>query len=379
MHSERIIGIKPLGKKRVVDIEVDNKSHTFLCNGIETSNSHAISYAMSSYLCAWVKYHLPLHFFASWIGMAHHKQKSKDELRELVYEAKEFGVDVLPPSILDTRDPWVSIDNGKVRLGLQNTSKVGESHIHKMREIIAEASNTLGKNINEFTWLEMLMFVLDHMSEPTVVGLISVGAVPFKIPRGEQLHEFKGLCELNTREKDWMRERFGQYGSVQEAINLGLSSVGKNRCFFNENRRKNAESVLTVLLNPPMSTGDTVRSIVNSEETILGVGVSATRLDDTDRQAYDTTCAEIKAGKESRNMRLVVEILAQREYIIKKGNFQGQPMGYITVGDDTGSIEDVTVFPQVYESCVGELYTGNVIVLDCYVKNGIIARNIHGI
>lgn len=371
--------IEPLYYHRVIDIEVDNESHTFLCNGIETSNSHATGYAMLAYLCAWVKHHLPLHFFASWIGMAHHKQKAKDELRELVYEAKEFNIDVMPPSILDTRDPWVTIDDHRIRLGLQNTSSVGASHVHKIRETIQSAEDTLNKKITDFTWLEMLMFVLDELSEPVVVNLISVGGVPSKISRVAQLHEYKCLCELTAREKDWMRNMFGQYASLAEAIALGIESTGKSRCFFNKNRVQNATSILSILKNPPMSTNDSVRSIVNSEETILGVGISATRLDSPDRPAYDTTCAELKSGKESRSMRLVVEILAQKEYIIKKGLHEGRPMGYLTVGDETGSVEDVTVFPDVYESCVGELYTGNVIVLDCYVKNGVIARNIHGI
>jgi DNA polymerase III alpha subunit len=45
-----------------------------------------------------------------------------------------------------------------------------------------------------------------------------------------------------------------------------------------------------------------------------------------------------------------VEVQAVREFKVKKeGKNQGRPMAYLSVGDETGVLDDVTVFPDAWD------------------------------
>ena len=343
------------------------------------NKSHAVGYAITAYLCAWVKHHMPLHFYRAWIGMAHEKQFHKEEMMELFYDAKEFGVEILTPSILKTKDNWAMFDNKSIRLGLLNISGVGESHLKNIKQKISDAETTLSKNLQDFNWLEYMFFVLGGLSETVSSGLVSVGSIPLPISRKQQLYELNMFNQLNDREKGWLTDRFGQYNSLIEAIELGLSSTGKNRCFFNEGRKKNAESILIALKNPPTKTEDDVQWIINKERAMFGVSVSYGLNNTSSKYLANTTCEEIRDGKQSNNMYLVVEIVKKRELTVKNGANKGEKMGYITVADETGSLEDVVVFPDLYNKHICELYEGSMIVLKCYIKQSIIASNINAI
>lgn len=341
------------------------------------NKSHAIGYAINAYLCAWVKYHLPLHFYRTWIGMAHEKPFHKEEMMELVYDARECGVEIVSPSILRTDNDWAMFDNKKIRLGLGNIAGMGSSHITQLKNTITTAVDTLNKPLDQFNWLEYLMFVLSNTTEPVAVGLVSAGAIPASISRREQLHELTVFTQINAREKNWLLERFGQYDTLSQAIELGLESAGKNRCFFNASRQENAKSLLCMLNEPPTSTEDNIQWIINKERAMFGVSISHNTYDKSSRYLANTTCQEIKDGKNTGNMYIVAEIIKKREFVVKNGVSKGEKMGYITVADETGTLDDIVIFPDLYNRHICEIYEGNLIMLKCYIKKGIVASSIN--
>ena len=98
MQAEKIIGIKPIGKHPTMDIEVGNKNHTFFGNGIATSNSHAVGYAMNSFLSAYSKVHFSKLFYWSYLSEAKQKVKPFLEVYQLVNNAKAQEVPINGPN-----------------------------------------------------------------------------------------------------------------------------------------------------------------------------------------------------------------------------------------------------------------------------------------
>jgi len=71
----KIISARPVGPRRMFDLEVAHPSHNFqLSNGVITSNSHAICYTVIAYACAFLKYHFELEW---WCGLLRNADKKE--------------------------------------------------------------------------------------------------------------------------------------------------------------------------------------------------------------------------------------------------------------------------------------------------------------
>ncbi len=76
--SRKIVRVSPVGKRQMYDIEVSNPKHNFcLPNGIITSNSHSVCYAIVAYSCAYLKKHFPLEWWCAVLSNA-----NKNEIAE---------------------------------------------------------------------------------------------------------------------------------------------------------------------------------------------------------------------------------------------------------------------------------------------------------
>ena len=81
---------------------------------IEASNrylfnrSHGIEYAINSYRTAYCKANYPLEFYCSYLLGCKWKQDSSESVKELVIDAREFGVEFGLPTLLDKkRVPYI--------------------------------------------------------------------------------------------------------------------------------------------------------------------------------------------------------------------------------------------------------------------------------
>jgi len=64
--SVKIRSIEFYGNETVYDVEMDNPAHNFVINnGIVTSNSHSVSYAVLGYYGQWIKVNYPLQYWAT--------------------------------------------------------------------------------------------------------------------------------------------------------------------------------------------------------------------------------------------------------------------------------------------------------------------------
>lgn len=131
---KRLVSAEPIGERETYDIEMVTEPHNFvLANGLITHNSHAVSYGLLSYWCAWIKAHHPLAFAAACLRNAKDDEQTIKLLRELVTE----GFTYVPFDRERSEMNW-SVQDGTLYGGLLGIKGIGES---KAKDILHNRAN----------------------------------------------------------------------------------------------------------------------------------------------------------------------------------------------------------------------------------------------
>lgn len=94
MNKTKIKSVKYVGSLPTMDLEMENKSHTFFANGIATSNSHSVEYSVISYWDGWLKCHYPLQFFAAYLTYA-----NDDKKKQIMQDILDRGILIQLPKV----------------------------------------------------------------------------------------------------------------------------------------------------------------------------------------------------------------------------------------------------------------------------------------
>jgi len=87
------------------------------------NRSHAVSYAIVGYQTGWLKAHYPAEFLAA--SLSHHLS-SRDKVTKFIEDAKNHGIDVLPPDVNESDINFTVNAQGNIRFGLAAVKGVGE-------------------------------------------------------------------------------------------------------------------------------------------------------------------------------------------------------------------------------------------------------------
>ena len=141
----KIVDIKYAGKHQTYDLEVDHPDHQFyLSNGVLTSNSHAIAYAIDSYYGAW----LMTYYETDWLATCLQSENANVEgLAWMISEIKQLGYKISTPDINHSTNEWTWSEKLQAFVPpLSSLKGVGESAVE---EIIA---NRPYKSIEDMLW-----------------------------------------------------------------------------------------------------------------------------------------------------------------------------------------------------------------------------------
>jgi hypothetical protein len=127
-------------------------------------------------------------------------------------------------------------------------------------------------------------------------------------------------------------------------------------------RESAVQSAARLLEYPPSPRVDTPLEIADHEEELLGISITCGRIDACDISAVNTSCRDFLAGKNGF-MILGVEIQAVREVRTKKGAAPGSKMAFLTVADQSCSLEDVVCFPETWKEYRHVLTDGNTVIV----------------
>lgn len=363
MRKAKIVGIKHIGLKSCMDIEVDSHQHVFYGNNMVVSNSHSVSYAVCSYWSAYEKAHNPLQFFLSYLYFANEKQDPHREIYELISEAKLFDIQIKTPSLKYFSDKF-SIKNKDIYFGIKDikslTGKTGDNVISSIRE----SEDLLNKKIYEFSWLEILLFFSDKVSSTAFKALSSVGFFrdcASNINRNKALYEYDIFKNLTKAELSWAKENYKlkKWNNLIECLKDVAPTKKQGGGTSREDRKQIIENEIQLLVHPPYELIDDPNWIVEQEIKFFGCPVSLSKVETSDTSAANTTCKEIVNGKKGKNLCVVANVQRVSDYKITKGESIGQTMSFLTIEDDSCMLDSVIVFPKVKEKYKYILYEGN--------------------
>lgn len=352
MHPERITSVRKIGIRPTLDIEVNHPDHIFYADGIVSQNSHSMEYSETSIWCMFAKQHFPLHFFCSWLSMAEEKSKTLEEVRELVQDAKQFGIDVYGPSLFEKRENF-HIDNKNIRFGIGNVKGVGISKTVETLEKIAKIEQQVSKNIRDMSWYEILIFVLPKLGKTVTSNLIAVGALSkFGISRTRMLFEYNKVVALTDREVTWIQQ--GKFLSLLDGM-IGLV----NSSIPNKNRKVTIDGIIKSMESDSSKLVDSVGWISTNEDAMLGISVTCSKLDVCDTSSVNCTSKEFK-DTQLKHIIVAVQLDKVSEWFPK--DKPENLMCFLTGRDAEGSIEMV-VSPKEYKDNAFLLFKGNTVLI----------------
>lgn len=125
-YLSKVISIEYAGEEMTYDVEMDSEEHNFFANGISSHNSHSLAYAIIAYRGAFLKAHFPEAFLAAMCQLKP-DQKGKNKIPDYLEDARQLGVEVLPPHVNYSLVAFDVPRKGAIAYGLERIKGVGKS------------------------------------------------------------------------------------------------------------------------------------------------------------------------------------------------------------------------------------------------------------
>lgn len=341
--------------KAIEVFDIIEKSNRYSFN-----KSHSVSYAVMAYWSAYLKRHHPKEFYTNWLREAEEKMDSDMEKKELILSAKSDKIETFGPHYtkLEENFFWDDESNG-IRYGICNVKSVGKLHLEQLREYLIEPPKT---------WIEMLLKVLFNINKRAVENLIKVGAFSgLRKSRTEMLHEFSCLSELTDKELLVFTAFIDPTKSVLENLNNFVArGMKKNGGYISTAARvSKINDIIDRLRNPGRDLGDNPVIYAGVERQLLGHSIYNSEIEAAADASYaDTTCMDINNGKFIKST-LAVVIKRIRIHTTKKN----EDMAFLSVEDDTGILENVVVFTELYGQNKDIIYEDAMVLMTGEIKD----------
>jgi DNA polymerase-3 subunit alpha len=327
------------------------------------NRSHSTSYGLTGIETAWFKAHLPVSFFAGWLSEAKGDSDPRQEMMELVGDARFFGVTVAPP---DARDlsAGVSVVGQTVRFGLADARGAGPGQVETLARLASEAEANGSRPRGDWSWAEWLGYTLSPVKggvkKNVAEAWVGCGAFDFGgVSRTRMQKEYSAIAESTERELPALRAALAETRDVAAALTKFADISRKEGGPHDKRRRTAVLDAAKLLTDAASSDVDHPTAIAGLEEHLLGVALTCARVDGCDRSAANWTCKQFNSGQTNARMVIAVEVKDVRPKRTKKGD----AMAYLTVDDGTDAVE-ATAFPDAFAAAKTLLYPGNCVVLE---------------
>lgn len=323
--------------------------------GYGFNKSHGIGYALLAYETAYLKANYPIEFICAKLR---NSEGDFEKLSALVYDAKLFNISVLPPRISSTvnRDFSIISDN-QIAFGLGAVKGIGVTAINDITKIFQP--NTTFDNII-FKWSSIKTKITSAM----MIALIKCGAFDDIMEhRIRALIRFRLFENLTAKEKETVTKLIELEPTTKDWISVvrALSDEEKSEkikekykiTIPNVRRREALRVVLKEYDSGELF--DTRTQRIAWEQFYLGISLSGSEAD-----IYKSRhkCVDlIRQGSPDMRFEIAVCIDKIKEHITKKG----APMAFVTARDNTYQMDNIVIFPRIFEECKNLLEAGNVI------------------
>ena len=281
-----------------------------------------------------------LSFYTSYLNRSDRKPKPQIEIKQLAMDAKLEGVEVYPPRLQYMYTNFTDID-GKIYFGMRHIKNVGAKECEKIE--------TLG-DVSEYSWIDCITKVIQPLkiNKRAAIAMISVGAFNGKKnteSRRKMLYEFDSWKQLSAREQSAIIENQKDPNTRSKTLAGAVDIMIKNTK-INSRRMETVVNIKNSLENPFYDLKDHSMSIATQEEKLLGCALTCSKVDDL-QMAIDY-CEDVAKGLKKKKISLAVVIGSMRVVKTRNGKNPGQEMAFLSVEDNSGGLESVTVFPEAY-------------------------------
>ncbi len=323
------------------------------------NKSHAAAYAYNAFVTGWLKYYYPDAFFTAALNWTTPKK-----LPGLMYEAKEFGVDIKAPDI--NLSGLVFEDRSKtVWFGLGSVAGVKNNAVDILRE----------RKNGEFTSLSDFLVRVNPNSK-VVENLISAGAFDaFSKNRSamkEMSKRIKEIIPKILKKRSFIASAKEVLPVVESLDAQALAEYQKNRGLkveieeptttdalikriaTAENALATLEKELSLVRESKIEEDQALR--MEEEKELLGMYVTSHPID------LYPSCKELDATpiNDISGVGTIYGIIENLQ--IKARKKDGKKMAFFTLEDKSGSIS-VSVFTEAYEKYAALIRDGNVVTV----------------
>jgi DNA polymerase-3 subunit alpha len=299
------------------------------------NKSHAAAYATVAYRTAYLKCHYPDEFMAALLTSV---LDYTPKLTFYIEDCKENGIDILPPSVVESNSGFSVTDKGKIRFGLLAIKNLGRGLINK---IIKEREISPFKDFYDFC---ERMYGLDF-NRRALECLIKAGALDSLAKNRRQMMESMDevLSHLDESKRNVIKGQIGFFDSPDifpQSLHPKLKDV--------EEYEKN--------------------DLLKMEKFVAGIYISGHPVSDYNKYYPLIKATKIRdlladetgefKFKDGDNVTLI-GVISELTIKLTKSNTS---MAFINLSDTSGNVE-VLVFPKILSAFADEVRDENVIIL----------------
>jgi DNA polymerase III subunit alpha len=310
------------------------------------NDAHAKKYAIWTYRTAYLKANNPYEFYCVYMTYSKIKQKPREELYNLINEARMLGIRVLQPNVI--------MKNSEFELSQDANGKnimYGLSHIKQVS--FADVETIANNCVDTFQNLLNLMIRVDisrRLRVQSVIGLIRSGACDvYDLSRSSMLGLVDVVKSLSTKEKEHLSLKLDNckdYGQVKDVL-LYISE--------NVSVKKRKDLVVSEIDMWNTEEEDDDEQMLVMETQLLGIEMSASVEYSTNKRKMNCkSCFSNYHNNDNKKGFLIGRVKEVREIVTKKGRNKGSKMAQLTISDSSGSIK-VACFPDTYRGLMGFL------------------------
>ena len=295
-------GVSEQAAQSIYDEIVDFANYAF-------NKAHAVCYAVVAYQTAYLKCHYPRQYMAALMTSV---LDSATKISGYISECKELGIQTLPPDLNHSDDPF-TVEGESIRFGLGAVKNIGHGLI---RSIVAKR-----EEVGPFRSLEDFLQRMEdgELNKRAVENLIKCGAMDcFGYHRSELLAVYDSMMDnvANSRKKN-LEGQMGLFAMLEE-------------------QEQGVEIPIPKLAE--LNKAD----LMAMEKETTGIYLSGHPMDDYRQYLRNTHVIPIGALMEENSPYgddQIISVAGIVQGVKMKTTRNNSTMAYVTVGDDTASIE----------------------------------------
>ncbi len=302
--------------------------------GYSFNASHAFGYGLLSYETAYLKANHTIEFFCAKLRNSEGAADTMQEIKNLINDAKLFGITIVPPSLQYSNEKFDIVDDKTIAFGLGSLKGIGKSAIGGVIRLNCTDFDDFLSKSKEF-----------KVNKAVVEGLIKSGCLDyFGVQRIQMMAKFALFQSLTVKEADTIKSLSIDLEDAIDLLsneNLAEKAKIKGIKIPNKNRRRILADRLIKFYSSEVF--DKPSDIINWEKNYLGITISCSISDMFESR---NLCRDIvEYLHEGSFAEVIINIDSYREIITKKGD----PMCFITGGDDSYVLDNIVVFPKQFE------------------------------